>query len=198
MITQVEIDGFKNLRGVILPLRPFQAFAGPNNAGKSNLFDALRLLSLLPNHDLPEILQLIRGDPYEIFTQLPDGSYDRKMKLAVELLLNGSFTDEFEGEVQLKRTWLRYEIEIERDETNTGTRVQVASEQLLVKRNRDKLPWKSSQAFNNAYLRFSRRNADYISIDENNRMIVHQDGAEKGRPRPMRQETRQSVLYVIR
>src|SRR5215213_6680328 len=72
MITQVEIDGFKNLRGVVLPLRPFQAFAGPNNAGKSNLFDALRLLSLLPNHDLPEILQLVRGDPYEIFTQLPD------------------------------------------------------------------------------------------------------------------------------
>ena len=129
MITLIEIDGFKTLQNVILPLRPFQAFAGPNNAGKSNLFDALRLLSMLPDHDLPEILLSVRGDPFEIFTQLPDGSYAHRMKLAVELLLDPHFTDEFEGDVELKRTWLRYEIEIEREEGDNGNRVQVASEQ---------------------------------------------------------------------
>jgi predicted ATPase len=198
MITQIEVDGFKTLQQVVLPLRPFQAFAGPNNAGKSNLFDALRLLSMLPDHDLPEILQSVRGDPFEIFTQLPDGTYANRMKLAIEILLNGRFTDEFEGDVDLKRTWLRYEIEIERDESVPGGRVQIAGEQLLVKSSRDKLPWKSSRTFRDAYLRFKRRNADYISIDDSGQMIVHQDGAEKGRPRPMRSGTRQSVLYVIR
>lgn len=198
MITQVEIDGFKNLQDVSLPLRPFQALAGPNNAGKSNFFDALRLLSMLPDHDLPEILQSVRGDPFEIFTQLPDGSSAKRMKLAVELLLNGSFADEFEGEVNLKRTWLRYEIEIERDESDGGNRVQIAGEQLLVKPKRDKLPWQSSSAFQDAYLRFRLRTVPYISIEGQGKMIVRQDGLERGRPRPMRTGTRQSVLYVIR
>ncbi len=118
MITHVEVSGFKNLDGVRLPLRPFQAFAGANNAGKSNFFDALKLLSMLPDHDLPEILQSVRGDPHEIFTQRPDGSYASRMKLAVELLLNGTFQDEFEGPVELKRTWLRYEVEIEREDAD--------------------------------------------------------------------------------
>jgi predicted ATPase len=105
---------------------------------------------------------------------------------------------EFEGDVELKRTWLRYEIEIEREEGDNGNRVQVASEQLLLKLSDDKLPWKSSRAFQKAYLRFPRRNAHYISINDEGEMIVHQDGAERGRPRPMRRGTRQSVLYVIR
>ncbi len=199
MIVQFECDGFKNLQNVVLPLRPFQAFAGPNNAGKSNLFDALRLLSMLPDHDLPDILQSIRGDPFEIFTQLPDGSYAKTMRIALELLLNGTFTDEFEGDVTLKRTWLRYEIEIERDESDSGNRVQIAGEQLLLKQSKDKLPWRSSPAFRKAHLRFAHRVADYISINDSDSVTVYKDGAEsRGRPRMMRRGTRQSVLYVIR
>lgn len=198
MITQVEIDGFKTLQNVIVPLRPFQVFAGPNNVGKSNLFDALRLLSMLPDHDLPKILQSIRGDPYEIFSQQPDGTYAKQLRLAVEILLDHQFQDEFEGEVNLKRNWLRYEVEIERDDSDNGTRVQIAGEQLLLKLSNDRLPWRASPAFREAHLRFPRRNAPYISLSDNGEMIVHQDGAERGRPRTMRRGTRQSILSVIR
>lgn len=198
MITQIEVDGFKTLQQVVVPLRPFQAFAGPNNVGKSNLFDALRLLSMLPDHDLPTILQSVRGDPFEIFSQQPDGSYARRMSFAVELLLDRTFTDEFEGVVKLKRPWLRYEIDIEREDSESGPRLQIAREQLLVKASDQKLPWPSSKAFREVYLPFPRRNAPYISINESGEMIVHQDAAERGRLRPMRRGTRQSVLYVIR
>lgn len=198
MITQVEVDGFKTLQNVIVPLRPFQVFAGPNNVGKSNLFDALRLLSMLPDHDLPKILQSIRGDPYEIFSQQPDGAYANRLRLAVELLLDHQFQDEFEGEVNLKRNWLRYEVEIERDDNENGTRVQIAGEQLLLKFSNDRLPWPVSRAFREAHLRFPRRNAPYISLSGSGEMIVHQDGAERGRPRTMRRGTRQSILSVIR
>ncbi|MEZ4727806.1 MAG: AAA family ATPase [Caldilineaceae bacterium] len=198
MITQIEIDGFKTLQKVILPLRPFQVFAGPNNVGKSNLFDALRLLSLLPDHDLPKILQSIRGEPYELFSQQSNGTYAKRMRLAVELLLDNQFQDEFEGEVKLKRNWLRYEVEIERDDGDNGARLQIASEQLLLKLSDERLPWPVSRAFRETYLRFPRRNAPYISLNESGEMIVHQDGAERGRPRTMRRGTRQSILFVIR
>lgn len=198
MITQIEIDGFKTLQKVIIPLRSFQVFAGPNNVGKSNLFDALRLLSLLPDHDLPTILQSLRGDPYELFAQQPNGAYTKRMRLAVELLLDPQFQDEFAGEVYLKRNWLRYEVEIEREDSDNGARVQIAGEQLLLKLSDERLPWPVSRAFREAYLRFPRRNAPYISLNESGEMIVHQDGAERGRPRTMRRGTRQSILSVIR
>lgn len=198
MITQIEIDGFKTLQSARIPLRPFLAFAGPNNAGKSNLFDALRLLSLLPNYDLPDILQTVRGDPYEIFTLQSDGTYSKRLHIAVELLLDPAFDDEFEGRITLKRTWLRYEIIIEREEHNHGPRVQIAGEQLLVKSSDDRLPWVASKAFKQIHLVTKRRNAPYISLDPQGEITVHQDGAERGRPRVMRRGTRQSILHVIR
>ncbi len=45
MIRRIRIDGYKSLRGVELALRPLTLIIGPNAGGKSNLFDALGLLS---------------------------------------------------------------------------------------------------------------------------------------------------------
>jgi predicted ATPase len=198
MITQIEIDGFKTLQAATIPLRPFVAFAGPNNVGKSNLFDALHLLSLLPNYDLPDILQLVRGDPFEIFSLQADGTYRQRLQIAVELLLDPSFDDEFEGRISLKRTWLRYEVTLEREEHSHGPRVQIASEQLLVKPSEARLPWQASKAFQQAHIVTKRRNAPYVSLDAQGELIVHQDGAERGRPRMMRRGARQSILNVLR
>jgi predicted ATPase len=198
MITQIEIDGFKTLQKVILPLRPFQVFAGPNNVGKSNLFDALRLLSMLPDHDLPKILQSIRGAPPEIFAQQPDGTYAKRLRLAVELLLDHQFHDEFVGEVKLKQTWLRYELEIEREDQDDGVYIQIAGEQLFVKPSDEPLPWPSNSAFRDAYLHHVQRHDPYLSLDENREMRIHVDAGERGRPRTMRRSPRQSILSVIR
>jgi len=54
MLTRLEIDGFKNLLGFSVDLGPFTCIAGPNGVGKSNLFDAIRFLSLLADHSLTE------------------------------------------------------------------------------------------------------------------------------------------------
>jgi predicted ATPase len=45
MIRRVKIEGYKSLRHVELRLQPLTVIFGPNAAGKSNLFDALALLS---------------------------------------------------------------------------------------------------------------------------------------------------------
>jgi AAA15 family ATPase/GTPase len=47
MITRLQIDGFKNLRGVDVRFDAFTCVAGGTGVGESNLFDAIRFLSAL-------------------------------------------------------------------------------------------------------------------------------------------------------
>lgn len=46
-VTHLSIRNYKSLESVDLYLNPFMVFVGPNNAGKSNIFDCLRFLSEL-------------------------------------------------------------------------------------------------------------------------------------------------------
>ena len=45
MIRRVKIQGYKSLKDIEVELQPLTVIIGPNAAGKSNLFDALGLLS---------------------------------------------------------------------------------------------------------------------------------------------------------
>jgi energy-coupling factor transporter ATP-binding protein EcfA2 len=51
MITKIEIDGFKTFNNFKIELSPFVIIAGANGSGKSNLFDAILLLSRLAETD---------------------------------------------------------------------------------------------------------------------------------------------------
>lgn len=66
MITRIEISGFKGFINFSLDLQPFQVIVGHNSAGKSNLFDALILLSKLAEKDVRSAFQEVkrrrRGD----------------------------------------------------------------------------------------------------------------------------------------
>jgi len=44
-LTQIKIKNYKSLRNFSLTLAPFMVFVGPNNAGKSNIFDSLKFLA---------------------------------------------------------------------------------------------------------------------------------------------------------
>ena len=67
MLTRIEISGFKTFDDFSLDLDPFTVIAGANAAGKSNLFDAIRLLSRLAGGDLRSAFTGLRGEPQELF-----------------------------------------------------------------------------------------------------------------------------------
>jgi recombinational DNA repair ATPase RecF len=62
MLTRLKVDGFKNLVGADVRFGPFTCIAGANGVGKSNLFDAIRFLSLTANHSLLESALRVRDE----------------------------------------------------------------------------------------------------------------------------------------
>ena len=75
MITRIEIDGFKSFVDFELDLEPFTVLAGPNNSGKSNLFEAILLLrDLHESGDGAALVKKGRGTGVELFHRADDGT----------------------------------------------------------------------------------------------------------------------------
>ena len=112
MITQIEIDGFKTFLDFKVELGPFQVLVGSNASGKSNLFDALHLLSRLAEVDLRSAFQGLRGSPDDQFTLFPNGQRSDHIRIAVEMLVDRKVQDELGQKTELTHTRLRYEIAV--------------------------------------------------------------------------------------
>lgn len=199
MFTRVEIENFKSFQDAKLDLEPFCVIAGPNAAGKSNFFDALRLLSRLADaDDVRTALQGMRGEPHELFRKDAKGQPASRMKLAVEVLLDRFFVDPYGKRHELKNTRLRYEVGIERRSDGPGSmeRLYVWHEQAeLILRNDDRLFKRSSQYVDSlrSWAPANRSKVKLISpVDDGyNRSIeVTQDGsAGRKRTLPLREAT---------
>ncbi len=93
MIRRIHIWRYKSLYDIELSLERLNLILGPNAAGKSNLFDALRLLSqIVTAEDLTKAFANHRGDPIEAFTFGEKG---------------------IEGLLEEERLWLRMEVDVE-------------------------------------------------------------------------------------
>ena len=109
MLTRIEINGFKTFEQFSLDLSPFSAIVGPNASGKSNLFDALRFLSLVAQVDIRSAMVGLRGEPEELFRRTSDGTA-HEMSFAIEVLLNDKGIDAFGTTYIVKAQRLRYEL----------------------------------------------------------------------------------------
>ena len=190
MLTRIEIDGFKTFEGFAMDLGPFQVVLGPNGVGKSNLFDAIRLLSRLAEHDLFTAVKELRGDPHELFRRRPDGQPGRQIDLAAEVLIEPHVKDPYGVDVTLKHTRIRYEVSIAWRQDSRGIdRLQVVHElasPILAKQD----CWLSggarpSPAFRKTFLKYSRQ-SPWLSterVGDDLRFEIHQD-QRQGRPRP--------------
>lgn len=125
MITRLEVDGFKSLRGFAIDLAPFTALVGPNSAGKSNILEALALVAHLAAEPIEAAFKHGRGRAIDQFT-LEKGEPVREIRLAVELLLPVGTPF---GEGVTDR--LRYELTIARERRASGAdRLRIEHERL--------------------------------------------------------------------
>lgn len=111
MITYIKIDGFKTFKNFEMYFSPFTVIAGVNAAGKSNLFDALALLSeLASGNSILKVLSSQRGEMNELFTLFDNGKRAKEISFVVEMLVNPIVTDEWNQSNNVSVTRLRYEI----------------------------------------------------------------------------------------
>jgi predicted ATPase len=180
MLTRIEIDGFKSFHGFGLDLKPFTAIVGPNASGKSNLFDALRFLSRLAQHDIRTAMQDLRGQPEELFRQTAAG-IETTMTFAVEVLLDHGGVDAFGSRYETPARRLRYELTLELERGEGG-----APRGVFVRRETcEPIARDNDRAFRlvGADVVYNARFTPFIKMEGADAILVRQDGVRKrGRP----------------
>ena len=143
MITRIEVDGFKSLRGFSLELSPLTVIIGANGAGKSNLLDALKLLSQLARHNVIEALKSGRGAVRDQFSRTAGGVVE-DIRISTELLLAAPRDDAGARIGAGAQTRVRHAIEIARAMQPSGVEdVSVLRERIeMMSRAAD--PWISA------------------------------------------------------
>lgn len=206
MLTYIKIDGFKSFQNFEMDFAPLTVIAGPNAAGKSNLFDALKLLSNLAGTDkIQKAFHEQRGDMLELFTQYDDRSIASEMSFVVEMLVNPTVTDTWGATKTLRYTRLRYELKLRRFTNSIGLEdIEVVYEKLeTVKHTTDRwvriLPSQNAETWRPKVMA-GRRQKPYINTERKNgvsAIVISQDdkGGNK-RSFPLNQTTR-TVLSSI-
>jgi predicted ATPase len=199
LITRLEVDGFKNLIGFSVDFAPYTCIAGPNGVGKSNVFDAIRFLSLLADHTLTEAALLVRGSGVEagevadLFWS--DGVHRRdEFMIAAEMIIDPHTSDDFGRAAEARSTYLRYVVRIGYEAASARgslDRLVLLSESLdYIKEDeavgRLRFPL-SAQKFRDEVVHNKRKaESGYISALENEdgqtEILVHGDGGSRGRP----------------
>lgn len=133
MITKIEINGFKSFSNFEMEFSPLTVIAGTNASGKSNLFDALNLLSNLSKSDLRTAFanKQLRGEVSELFTKYTDDTSASEIRFAMEMLVPRNVKDNWGGVAEVKTPRLRYELVIAKRQNEQGfEELSVIHEQL--------------------------------------------------------------------
>ncbi|QQM67921.1 AAA family ATPase [Actinomyces weissii] len=210
MLTRFEVSGFKNLKDVVVELGPFTCIAGQNAVGKSNLFDAIALLSALSRHTFVEACSQVRevkGAPLSDVSVLlsPEVLEGREnLRLAAEMIVPESVVDEFGQEVKPSKTYLRYEVEL--NYVNVGGSGGIPTLRLA----HETLEPLSKSSDRSQLLRAcpkllsaikGRRGSSYISLEkgeEGQADVIKVPREERGRPRLIATDnTQRTVLSAM-
>ena len=201
MITYIKINGFKSFHNFEMEFTPFTVIAGANASGKSNLFDALTLLSRLAETDnLKRAFSEQRGEFIEMFTQYGDDKYADEIHFAVEMLVNRKVKDAWGSETELKYTRLRYELNIRRFTNHSGMQDLEVTNESLVNLKHQEDQWiriidKQLLEIWRPKVSTGKRKTAYIetALEENTSIVVvPQDGSQGNRRRlfPLNKATR--------
>ena len=108
MLTKTIITGYKSLHNSKAEFSAFTVIVGRNNTGKSNLFDALRLLSHLAEMPVASAFkpERHRGDPIESFF-----SESQRLCITCDFDLTGT-PHPFDPDQELTHPFLQYLVEV--------------------------------------------------------------------------------------
>jgi len=197
VLTRLKVTGFKNLVDVDVHFGPFTCIAGANGVGKSNLFDAIRFLSALADHQLLDAAMSVRaqgnraGDVRSLFHCVGD-RYDERMDFDIEMIVPPQGLDDLGRMAKAKITFLRYQLSLGyRNESTPSAfgRLEILKEDLryiargetqrhLVFPN-DHATWRKSAITGD-------RRSPFISTEPEGRVIkIHQDGGSGGKPQSL-------------
>jgi len=115
MITRVEIDGYKSFKNFELEMKPLMVVFGPNASGKSNLLDALQLVSKAATEkNLKVAFEQHRGLPLESLSFYSDQSkrnqFHGEMKFQVDVCLGEKVKALPEKSISLLREFARLKL----------------------------------------------------------------------------------------
>jgi predicted ATPase len=202
MITYIKINGFKSFQNFEMEFTPLTVIAGTNASGKSNLFDALKLLSKLAESDLKTAFADQRGNADELFTQIDEDRYCTEMEFVVDLLVNRIIRDNWGGEEKLNNTRLRYKLVINRKNNDLGFEDLFIRHESLEKIRPDDDLWikkfKQAKELAKTLKAGGSREPFIQTIEEGNTIAIRirQDGKQGGKATPANTIT-QTVLGGI-
>ena len=202
MLTRIEANGFKNLVNFSLDFGPYTCMAGVNGAGKSNIFDAIRFLSLLTDRTINESALQIRSsgeDTGEIADLFFSANGDRmeRITLAAEMIVDRKVVDDFGRPGEPSSTFLRYQVAFRHEPPSPA--VGPLGGLVLEKEELGYVPSgkaaqrlrfpHSKQKFRSGVVFNKRRGFGYISTRNENdnqtaTIVIHQDGGSAGPARP--------------
>ena len=208
MITYIKINGFKSFQNFEMQFTPLTVIAGANASGKSNLFDALKLLGRLAETDLKTAFSEQRGNPSELFSQYDEDEYASEMEFIIEMLVNRQIKDNWGGQVDLKYTRLKYQLKIKRVKNQIGF-----EDLLIVNEHLENLKHLEDEWIKNyisgKVIQFwrpklpkggGRRQVPYIETKEQNgisTIIVRKDGTAGNRKMYPAEKASQTILSSI-
>lgn len=194
MLTRLKVDGFKNLVGMDIRFGPFTCIAGANGVGKSNLFDAIRFLSLTANHSLLEAALRVRdeaghnSDVRGLFHRVGNQPVN-EISFEAEMIVSPEAIDDLGQTGKASITFLRYflTIRLRQGATNgsSSNPLEIVHEELvhipLGSAPKTLLFPYDANRWRSKVVKGRRSGVAFISTDENKEVIkLHQDGG-KGR-----------------
>jgi predicted ATPase len=197
MLTRLKVSGFKNLVDVDVRFGPFTCIAGPNGVGKSNLFDAIRFLSVLADRPLMEAALCVRGDENGVRMSDVRSLFRRcgkepahDMSFEAEMIVPSEGEGDLGEKAKATNSFLRYSLALAyRMRENTGSlgSIEILREELKYIKVREAsrhLLFPHGTRWRNSAVRGKRRGTEFISTQEEAEgpiIELHQDGGSRGR-----------------
>jgi predicted ATPase len=198
MLTRLKVNGFKNLVDVDVRFGPFTCIAGPNAAGKSNLFDAIRFLSATAGKTLMEAALSVRSerasraDVRDLFHRA-GGQVADHMSFEVEMIAPPEAVDDLGQVAMATANFLRYTLELRyrgsaESLSSTKGPLEIVKEELVhiqLKQAGKHLFFRhTASTWRRSALTIKGRGAAFISTEgepEKRVIKLHQDGGGRGR-----------------